>query len=75
MKKEFHPELFDVTVVCACGSSFKSSSTKPKIEIDICSSCHPLFTGTQKFIDRAGRIEKFKERYAVKPQAKTKKKK
>ncbi|MFC1854251.1 50S ribosomal protein L31 [Candidatus Dependentiae bacterium] len=64
MKKGIHPERFESTVVCACGNKFSTVSTKSKIEIDICSACHPFFTGQQKFVDRAGRIEKFQARYA-----------
>jgi large subunit ribosomal protein L31 len=50
-------------VTCACGSTFKTRSTKKEIRVEICSQCHPFFTGTQKFIDSAGRIEKFKKKY------------
>lgn len=66
MKKELHPKLNDVAIRCACGHSFKSTSTAEEISIDICSKCHPFFTGTQKFVDTAGRIEKFSKRYATK---------
>lgn len=66
MKKDLHPKLNDVVVRCACGHSFKSISTADEITIDICSKCHPFFTGTQKFVDTAGRIEKFSKRYAAK---------
>jgi len=63
MKKDFHPKVHNVTIRCACGNSFESISTSPNIDIDICSSCHPLFTGQQRFVDTAGRIEKFQARY------------
>jgi large subunit ribosomal protein L31 len=63
MKKDIHPQINEVNVICACGNSFKTISTSDKLEVDICSNCHPLFTGTQKFIDTAGRIEKFEQRY------------
>lgn len=66
MKKGIHPELFETTISCACGKRFQASSVRQKIDVDICSGCHPLFTGQQKFVDRAGRIEKFQERYAPK---------
>lgn len=66
MKKELHPVINEVNVHCACGSNFRSISTSEDISIDICSKCHPFFTGQQKFIDTAGRIEKFSKRYAVK---------
>ncbi len=63
MKAEIHPESYDVTAQCVCGYSFETSSTKPSLRVDICANCHPFFTGTQKFIDEAGRIEKFERRY------------
>ena len=66
MKKELHPVINEVNVSCACGSNFRSISTSEDISIDICSKCHPFFTGQQKFIDTAGRIEKFSKRYAAK---------
>ncbi|MFH0898789.1 MAG: 50S ribosomal protein L31 [bacterium] len=66
MKKDIHPQVYDVTVRCACGSSFETISTSNKVEVDICSGCHPLFTGEQKFVDTAGRIEKFQDRYSDK---------
>ena len=66
MKKEIHPKLFDTTIACACGNRLEVTSVRPKIEVDICSGCHPLFTGQQKFVDRAGRIEKFQDRYSIK---------
>lgn len=63
MKPDFHPHLNEITARCVCGNSFKTRSTNEKIEVDICSNCHPFFTGTQKFVDTAGRIEKFERRY------------
>lgn len=63
MKKGFHPETFDITISCVCGNNFKSVSTLEEIRVDICSQCHPLFTGAQRFVDTAGRIEKFEQRY------------
>ena len=72
MKKEIHPEVFEITAKCVCGNSFKTSSTKKEISVDICSACHPFCTGTQKFVDTAGRIERFQQRYK-KTKAKTKK--
>lgn len=74
MKKDIHPEEFDVTVKCVCGNSFKTRSTRKEISADICSMCHPFFTGTQKFIDTAGRIEKFQKRYGDLGKKKTSKK-
>ena len=73
MKKDLHPELFDVKLSCVCGNSFETTSTVKSIEIDICSACHPYFTGNQKFVDRAGRIERFKERYTPKSKPEAKK--
>jgi large subunit ribosomal protein L31 len=63
MKTDIHPELFEVTAHCACGHEFKTRSTKKHLRVTICSSCHPLFTGAQKFVDTEGRIEKFKKKY------------
>lgn len=66
MKKNVHPKIFDVNVRCACGNTFQTISTSQRIEVDICSNCHPMFTGQQKFVDTAGRIEKFQQRYEKK---------
>jgi large subunit ribosomal protein L31 len=63
-KKNLHPELHEITASCACGNAFKTSSTKESIHVTICSKCHPFFTGDQKFLDAAGRIEKFNKKYA-----------
>ncbi len=63
MKKKIHPEYMECTVTCACGYSFKTRATQPKIEVEICSQCHPFFSGKQKFIDSEGRIDKFKKKY------------
>ncbi len=63
MKKGIHPELYDVTVKCSCGAEFKTLSTKKEIHIEICSQCHPFFTGKQKIVDSAGKIEKFRRKY------------
>ncbi len=65
MKKDTHPKFFpNSAVTCACGASFTVGSTREKIEIEICSNCHPFYTGTDKIIDTAGRVEKFKARAA-----------
>ena len=65
MKTDIHPKYYpNATVVCACGNTFTIGSTKEKIEVEICSNCHPFFTGTEKIIDSAGRVEKFKSRAA-----------
>ena len=63
MKKELHPTYFPkATVQCACGNKFIIGSTKEKIEVEICSACHPFYTGAEKVLDTAGRVEKFKSR-------------
>ncbi|MDR0468025.1 MAG: 50S ribosomal protein L31 [Campylobacteraceae bacterium] len=66
MKKEIHPEYVACTVTCACGNSFATMSNTPELRIDICSSCHPFFTGSEKIVDSAGRVEKFKKKYNMK---------
>lgn len=63
MKKGIHPELNTVTARCVCGNQFETSTTESSLNVDICSNCHPFCTGTQKFIDEAGRIEKFSRKY------------
>ena len=63
MKKTIHPELHEITVRCACGNAFPTVSTLSDINVTICSQCHPYFTGEQKFVDTAGRIEKFEKRF------------
>ncbi len=63
MKKDIHPEIFEAVAHCACGSECQTISTDPKINVTLCSQCHPFFTGDQKFVDTAGRIEKFQKRY------------
>ena len=64
MKTGIHPEYVDSTVLCACGNTFQTRSTKPSIRLEICSNCHPFFTGKQKFVDTAGRVERFQKRFA-----------
>ncbi|MCK9256764.1 MAG: 50S ribosomal protein L31 [Sulfurospirillaceae bacterium] len=63
MKKEIHPEYVECTVMCACGNSFVTISNKQEMRIDICNACHPFFTGSEKIVDAAGRVEKFKRKY------------
>jgi large subunit ribosomal protein L31 len=63
MKKGLHPELQVVTAVCACGNTFVTRSTKSELRLEICSACHPFFSGKQKLVDTAGRVERFKRRY------------
>ncbi|MDE1889632.1 MAG: 50S ribosomal protein L31 [Planctomycetota bacterium] len=62
MKKGIHPEYVETTVTCGCGETFKTRSTKPKITVEICSKCHPFYTGKQRFVDSAGQIERFQRR-------------
>ncbi|MFZ5907843.1 MAG: 50S ribosomal protein L31 [Nitrospirota bacterium] len=64
MKEGIHPAYKEVTVTCACGETFKTQSTRQSIKVDICSKCHPFFTGKQKIVDAEGRVEKFKKKYA-----------
>ena len=66
MKKGIHPEYFDITVTCACGNVIKTRSTVKDIRVEVCSACHSFFTGTQKLIDSAGRVEKFQRKYGEK---------
>ncbi|HNX00431.1 MAG TPA: 50S ribosomal protein L31 [Candidatus Cloacimonadota bacterium] len=63
MKQGIHPKYEKVTVKCACGNEFETSSTKEKLNVDICSQCHPFYTGKQKLLDTAGRVEKFNKKY------------
>jgi large subunit ribosomal protein L31 len=64
LKAEIHPDYNEVKVVCACGETFTTRSTKKNIHVDICSKCHPFYTGKQKIVDAEGRVEKFKKKYA-----------
>ncbi len=66
MKKGIHPAYRVATVHCACGNTFKTRSTVGNLNVDICSNCHPFFTGTQKIVDTEGRVERFKKKYAKK---------
>ena len=67
MKANFHPVYHDdVLVHCACGETFRTRSTKKEIRVEICSKCHPFFTGKQKLVDSAGRIDRFQKKYAKK---------
>lgn len=69
MKDGIHPEYYEVEVHCACGNTFTTKSTKKDIRLEICSACHPLYTGKQKLIDSAGMVERFNRRYAKKDAA------
>ncbi len=65
MKADIHPDYNDTTISCACGTVYHTRSTKRDIKVGICAACHPFFTGEQKFVDTAGRIEKFSRRYGT----------
>jgi large subunit ribosomal protein L31 len=66
VKEGIHPNYKETKVICACGDSFTTRSTRENIRVDICSKCHPFFTGKQKLVDAEGRVEKFKKKYAKK---------
>ncbi len=66
MKKDIHPEIFEVTARCVCGNSFETRSTARELKSTLCSNCHPFYTGAQRFVDTAGRIEKFRKKYKIK---------
>ena len=66
MKDGIHPKYNETTITCNCGNVIHTRSTKQSIRVEICSNCHPFFTGKQKFVDSAGRVEKFQKRYAKK---------
>jgi len=65
VKAEIHPEYNEVEVACACGNTFMTRSTIDKIHVEICSACHPFYTGQQKIVDTAGRVERFRRRYGM----------
>lgn len=75
MKKDIHPQYFpNARAVCACGNTFEIGATKEYIEVEICSNCHPFYTGKEKLIDKMGQVEKFRKRLAKKTETKRKKK-
>ena len=63
MKDKIHPDYVETIVTCGCGETFKTRSTKESIQVEICSKCHPFYTGKQKFVDTAGRVEKFQRKF------------
>ena len=65
MKQGIHPKYMDCTVRCTCGNTFVTRSTKPELKVDICSNCHPFFTGTQKLIDTGGRVQRFADKFGA----------
>ena len=66
MKADIHPEYVTATVRCACGNSFETRATKADLHIEVCSACYPFFTGEQRIVDTAGRVERFRRRYGLK---------
>ena len=64
MKQGIHPKYVDCTITCACGNVIQTRSTRPEIRVEVCSKCHPFYTGKQKLVDSGGRVERFKRRYA-----------
>ena len=71
MKKDIHPDYVEATVTCSCGNNFQTRSTKPELHVEICSLCHPFYSGKQKLVDSGGRVERFERRYGKKrPQRK-----
>jgi large subunit ribosomal protein L31 len=65
MKAEIHPQYVECTITCACGEVVHTRSTRPQIRVEICSKCHPFYTGKQKLVDTAGRVEKFQKKYGL----------
>jgi large subunit ribosomal protein L31 len=65
MKTDIHPEYVDSTIICACGEVVHTRSTRPQIRVEICSKCHPFYTGKQKLVDTAGRVEKYQKKYGL----------
>lgn len=65
MKDGIHPTYYETVVTCGCGATFKTHSTRKELKVDICSQCHPFFTGRLKYVDTAGRIEKFQSKFAA----------
>lgn len=66
MKDKIHPSYKDATIICACGETIRTRSTRQNLRVEICSKCHPFFTGKQKFVDSAGRVDKFLKKYGKK---------
>ncbi len=66
MKKDLHPDYKNAKVVCACGNTFETGSVKDELKVEVCSECHPFYTGRQKFADAGGRVDKFNKKYGIK---------
>ena len=71
MKKDIHPEYVEATVVCSCGETFKTRSTKDNLHIELCSKCHPFYSGKQKLVDSGGRVERFERKYGRRAKVQT----
>jgi len=65
VKPDIHPELTEATVTCVCGNVFQTISSKPQMRVEVCSKCHPFFTGQRKYVDTEGRVEKFRQKYGL----------
>ena len=65
MKEKIHPRYVEATIICSCGNTWKTHSTREQVHLDVCSRCHPYFTGEQRIVDTAGRVERFKKRYGI----------
>ena len=65
MKTGIHPEYVESTVQCSCGNTFRTRSTRPTLRVDVCSNCHPFYTGTQRIVDAAGQVERFRRRFKI----------
>ena len=63
MRENIHPKYFKATVTCGCGNTFETRSTRPELKVEICSQCHPFYTGRQKLVDTGGRVERFEKKY------------
>jgi large subunit ribosomal protein L31 len=74
MKAKIHPNYVEATIHCACGNTWQTRSTKPDVHVEICSNCHPFFTGQQRIVDTAGRVERFNKRFQRTQEARDKKK-
>ncbi len=73
MKSGIHPKIYSLTAKCSCGNAIETISTSKELQVHICSACHPFYSGKQKILDTAGRVERFKQRYAGKPATQAKK--
>jgi large subunit ribosomal protein L31 len=65
MKQGIHPNYVEATVRCSCGNTFQTRSTRPELKVDVCSNCHPFYTGTQRIVDAAGQVERFRRRFKI----------